>query len=295
MEFKVLGPLTVRTDSHVLPIKGLRQRRILAALLLESNRTVSVRRLVDVLWDGTPPRTATEQVQNCTAQLRRVIDAHESDVAIRTGRNGYLIEVDHGSVDAHVFENKRLQARVRLEAGDVGGAVAVMRDALDLWHGRAALEDVVTEPLLGAARRLDELRVATIGDYAGLLLSMGRYEAVTIELSECVREYPYNERLHGQRARALHLQGRTAEALQTLGELRQRLGGELGVDVGSEIAAIEQDLLRATTPLAVGSGTMTIGPAPHDLHSHVQAAMAHLNAAFTLLASQAALRVDHGT
>ncbi|HEX5996123.1 MAG TPA: AfsR/SARP family transcriptional regulator [Jiangellales bacterium] len=292
LEFKVLGPLTVLTDEGVLPIRGLRQRRILAALLLECNRTVPVPRLVDVLWDKAPPRTATEQVRNCAAQLRRMIDAHHAEAAIRARMDGYAIEVDRGLVDAHVFETRRLRAQAHLRAGDVDAAATAMRDALDLWHGRAALEDLLTEPLLGPARRLDELRIATVGDYAELMLCAERPEAATAELSRHVRDHPYNERLHGQLARALHRQGRTAEALQTVRELRHRLTGELGVDIGPEVAAVEQDLLgaggRNSAAGANGRGQT------QDPLTLLRTAVAQLSAAIALLTPPATPADDHG-
>src|SRR6266516_3917082 len=76
MEFRVLGPLEVRVDGRGLELGGLRQRRVLATLLLSPNRTVSVSRLVEAAWDEDPPATARRQVQNRVAALRAILTRH---------------------------------------------------------------------------------------------------------------------------------------------------------------------------------------------------------------------------
>ena len=75
MEFRILGPLEVRDDGRVLALGGARDRRILAALLLDANRVVPLPRLVEAAWDGPPPATAERQVRNRVAALRAQLTA----------------------------------------------------------------------------------------------------------------------------------------------------------------------------------------------------------------------------
>ena len=59
VEFRILGPLEVVVDGHVVPIGAAKHRTLLACLLLRANRVVSVDELVDRVWDGdTPHRRA---------------------------------------------------------------------------------------------------------------------------------------------------------------------------------------------------------------------------------------------
>src|SRR5207247_6632004 len=47
LEFRVLGPLTVRVDGVAVPAGGPKQRAVLAQLLLSANRVVSRQLLID--------------------------------------------------------------------------------------------------------------------------------------------------------------------------------------------------------------------------------------------------------
>ena len=53
MQFGILGPFEVRHSGELLPLGGLRQRAVLARLLLDAPRAVAVDRLVEDVWDGT--------------------------------------------------------------------------------------------------------------------------------------------------------------------------------------------------------------------------------------------------
>src|SRR5258707_7052726 len=55
-EFGILGPLEVRRSGRAVPLGGPRQRAVLALLLLEPNRVVSMDRLAEGVWGGDPPQ-----------------------------------------------------------------------------------------------------------------------------------------------------------------------------------------------------------------------------------------------
>jgi DNA-binding SARP family transcriptional activator len=48
--FGVLGPLEVLRSGRAVPLGGPRQRAVLAVLLLQAKRVVSVERLVEDVW-----------------------------------------------------------------------------------------------------------------------------------------------------------------------------------------------------------------------------------------------------
>ena len=52
---------------------GPRQRAVLAILLLNANRVVSIDRLADELYGGEPPATAVTQVQRQVSDLRKLL------------------------------------------------------------------------------------------------------------------------------------------------------------------------------------------------------------------------------
>src|SRR3954453_6377072 len=96
MEFRILGPLEVLRDGRTLDLGGHKQRALLAALLLDAGRVVSLDRLVDMLWGGDPPPTATASLQNFVAQLRKALGP---DV-IETRPPGYVIRLEPEQLDA---------------------------------------------------------------------------------------------------------------------------------------------------------------------------------------------------
>src|SRR3954471_1912221 len=61
-EYRLLGPLEVVHRGETVPTGGQRKRALLARLLLEANRTVSVDALIDSLWGDRVPATAVKMV-----------------------------------------------------------------------------------------------------------------------------------------------------------------------------------------------------------------------------------------
>src|SRR5436305_7583274 len=95
MRFGVLGPLHARIDGRDVPLKGPRQAKVLAVLLVEANRVVPMERLVGVLWDGDPPTTAIRQVQDVVSGLRRTLRSFDAPShLISTERGGYRIQLE---------------------------------------------------------------------------------------------------------------------------------------------------------------------------------------------------------
>ena len=60
MEFRLLGPMEVLDGETPVVLGGLKQRALLARLLVSPNRTVAVDRLVDDLWGEAAPDSAHE-------------------------------------------------------------------------------------------------------------------------------------------------------------------------------------------------------------------------------------------
>ena len=72
-DFRVLGPLEVRRNGELLSLQGLRQRTVLAVLLIETGHVVSNDRLAELVWDGAPPGDAHGTIQVYVSKLRRLL------------------------------------------------------------------------------------------------------------------------------------------------------------------------------------------------------------------------------
>ena len=154
-EYRLLGPLEVVHRGEAVPTGGQRKRALLARLLLEANRTVSIDALVDALWGERVPSTAVKMVHIYVSQLRKVLPSG----ALQTRPPGYRLEVAPEAVDLLRFERLRKEGREALADGDAATAAERLTAACALWRGPALGE--FSEPFAAAAAaHLDELRLA---------------------------------------------------------------------------------------------------------------------------------------
>ncbi|MET8986476.1 BTAD domain-containing putative transcriptional regulator [Nonomuraea wenchangensis] len=249
VQFGILGPLAVRDAAgRELAVGGPRPRALLALLLLDAGRTVSVERLIDGQYGDDPPAGAANAVQAQVSRLRRALPGH----LIEFHGAGYRLAVEREDVDAHRFERLAREGRRLLAHGLSAQAAAVLGDALELWRG-PALADVSDAPFAAAqARRLEELRLSAREDLLAAELALPEASPEGA-LRELVAAHPLRERARGLLMRALHAAGRQAEALAVYDETRRLLADELGADPSAELAALHLEILRggATTGAAV--------------------------------------------
>src|SRR5262249_58903536 len=106
MEFRVLGPLEVSDGGRLLQLGGAKQRSLLALLLLDANRVVSVERLLDALWGEQQPASGAKTVHVYVSQLRKAL----ADDRLVTQPPGYLLRLDPAELDETRFCALRLEA-----------------------------------------------------------------------------------------------------------------------------------------------------------------------------------------
>ncbi|HEV7896682.1 MAG TPA: BTAD domain-containing putative transcriptional regulator [Planosporangium sp.] len=233
MEYRILGPLDVRANGRALDLGGVRSRRILAALLLDANRPVSVERLSRIVWAADLPATARHQVQNRVAALRRVLGPQ----ALRTVPGGYQLCASVEQVDALRFE------KLVKKADDASDA-RLYREALGLWRG-PVLDGLFGEQDVTA---LEERRLSVLERCIELELSEGRHEQLVAELTDLVARHPLRQRLVGLLMTALYRTGRQAEALTAYRDLAARLADETGLDPNADLRRLHVRMLRADLP-----------------------------------------------
>src|SRR5437588_8544475 len=99
MEYRILGPLEVADEGEPVPLGRLKERLVLAVLLLHANEFVGRDRLIDELWGTAPPPTARKAVNVYVSQLRKALTRNGHD-PITTEDGGYRMLVDGDALDA---------------------------------------------------------------------------------------------------------------------------------------------------------------------------------------------------
>lgn len=242
LEYRLLGPLEVVDDGRPLRLGGPKQRATLAILLLNANRVVSIDRIADDLYAGSPPVTAVTQVQRQISELRKVLGP---TAGIETQPPGYVLRVSPESTDLGRFERLAEEA-ARSEAARAG---ELLREALGLWRG-APLAGLSDEPFAAAAvGRLDEIRLVAVERRIEAELELGRHRELVGELETLHAEEPLRERFLAQLMLALYRSGRQADALTAFREARQTLVDELGIEPTPALRQLEQAILRQDATL----------------------------------------------
>src|SRR5215218_9277647 len=119
VEIRVLGRVDALVDGQSLPLRGAKQRAVLAMLALRANRTVSADELIDGLWGDRPPASAAKNVQSYVSQLRKGLASDDSGAQIVTRGRGYELKLPDDTVDAARFEHLVERARAEAERGIV--------------------------------------------------------------------------------------------------------------------------------------------------------------------------------
>ncbi|MFL6076542.1 MAG: BTAD domain-containing putative transcriptional regulator [Mycobacteriales bacterium] len=248
MEFRVLGPLEITHHGKAAPVGGVKQRAILAALLLRANQTVTPGQLAGSAW-VEPPQALASNLRTYVSRLRAAFVAVGEDGArLLTESNGYRLVVHPGELDLAVFEALVAEAD-GLPAGDVAGIADRLGQAIRLWRGDV-LADVAVGPLLETeVARLEDLRLTVTERWADAALAAGRHEDVAVELGGAIRAHPLRERLREQYMVALYRCGRQAEALECYRQAFQLFDSELGIAPGKALERLHGQILAADPEL----------------------------------------------
>lgn len=238
--FGVLGPVVALRDGTSIPLGGVKQRALLAFLILHANHPVSTRAIMRALWGDEPPPTAQKGIQVAVSRLRQAMGPEGKSVLVTTS-NGYLLKAAVDSVDVRRAEGAATDARA---VTDPGLAAQQVRAALALWRG-TPLSDVADEPFAAAAAaRLEDLLLELLDIRVTADLALGRHAQIVGELRALCQEHPLSEQLHEHLALALYRAGRQADGLETLREIRARLAEELGLDPTPVLDGLEERMLR---------------------------------------------------
>lgn len=242
MQFRLLGQLEVVDDrGGLIPLGGLKQRAVLAALLTHPNQPVSKARLAEWLWPTGPPPSASHTIEVYASRLRHLLS--DGGTQLTAGAGGYWLRVRTGALDTDRLES--LIARADREAHDHPElAAATLDSALRLFRGPVLGDLAEFDFAVPEVVRLENIRLVLIERRAELQLGSGNAADLTGSLEARVSEHPTRERLWELLMLAYCREGNQAAALNAYARARGYLAEELGIDPGPALADLHLRVLR---------------------------------------------------
>jgi DNA-binding SARP family transcriptional activator len=196
LEFCLLGPITVRVDGVPVAVPAGKQRAVLAALLLNVGRVVSLDELAEVLWTDPPPSVQVT-IRNHVKRLRQTLGP-AAGCRIGTEPSGYLIRVEAGELDVSRFEAHLDAVRAAVRDGAWETAACEARAGLALWRGEPFADAESDVLAVREVPRRSELRLEAAEARIRADVELGRHGQVVAELRRLAAAYPMREQVHGQ-------------------------------------------------------------------------------------------------
>ncbi|TQJ57095.1 DNA-binding SARP family transcriptional activator [Streptomyces sp. SLBN-115] len=246
VEIQVLGPVGLRANGRRVELGSDKERTLLGLLALDVGRPVALGVLMDRLWDGEPPPHARESAHSYVSRLRRRLRLADPSSAsaprIVSRAHTYTLEAAREAVDWHRFQQFVARAGAVAADGDDERTAALLARAEGLWRGEAlaGLPGLWAET---TRRALAERRLGAAVSRIAASLRLGRYTAVTAELSALVDRYPGDETLAGQLMLAYYGGARYTDALRLHQETRRMLMTQYGSRPGAELDRIHRGIL----------------------------------------------------
>ncbi|WP_235502484.1 MULTISPECIES: BTAD domain-containing putative transcriptional regulator [unclassified Kitasatospora] len=251
--------MTVRNGTEECPVRGPKARAMLALLLLNADRPVSLDRLAAALWGERPPATAEASLRNLVARLRRAL-GDEGGERLQAVPSGYLLRVGAEELDARLFERDVQLARVAHAAEDWATVLLRTEAVLSLWRGEPLGDLPELGQPLAQGEQWREDRLQALEWRFDAELRLGRPHGLVPQLTGLVGEHPLREAFHGQLMLALHQSDQRGKALTVYQNLRRTLVDELGIEPGAAVQEIHRIVLNADGPKAAVPPTAPVGP-----------------------------------
>ncbi len=264
--FRVLGPVEAYEQDDELDLGGLRQRAVLARLLVARGQVVPVDTLLYDLWADDTAKGAQSGLQVYISRLRRVLEPGRPrggpNRLLVTVASGYALRVAPDQVDALRFEQLVRAAGEHLEEGDPQSARARLEKALGLWRGTPYSDFADQQWAEAEVNRLAELRLVARERHADTGLRLGLHAETVPDLEALTAEHPLREEGWRLLALGLYRCGRQGDALAALRRARGILADELGIDPGPALRKLESDILSQSPELDLAPPTRPVRATP---------------------------------
>lgn len=262
--WRLLGEVAVEIDGRAVGFKGQRHRAVVAYLLLDVARVVTVDRLIDAIWGERPPKTARNTLQRYIADIRQTLGPVSPQLVTVAG--GYRLDAGPDDIDLARFEQAIEQANAlpsTFEGPRSSASLLVqVTEARDAW--RSVVDFSMGRPLSGIGdtnygdgvrSRIEEHRNQAIEHLVAHELELGRHGSVMNLIEDFAERHPTRDRAWELMMLTRYRSGRQADALDAYQTLRRRLLADLGVDPAPSVQALHRSILDHSVPPAAHVAT----------------------------------------
>lgn len=240
LEVAVLGPSAITDGGRPVEVPRRLERALAVRLALARGAAVSDDVLARDLWGEDESARPAERLRVVASRLRAALGPAAE--ALERSAAGYRL--DARPADLVAMEASLAGLAAALRTGDPAGVREAATATLRRFRG-PALSDLRSLPFARAeGERLDGLYLDVLVERLAAETGVRPGVDLLAELGELATAHPLHERIARLRALTLYRDGRPADALAVLAELRARLADELGVDPAPETARLEVDILR---------------------------------------------------
>jgi SARP family transcriptional regulator, regulator of embCAB operon len=270
LQFGVLGPLQLWAGGTLVPLGAPKQRAVLAMLLMNRNRAVSVDVLIDAVWDQSPVPAARTSIHSYVSNLRRLLGsaALDPNQVLASVPPGYQLNVPDTDCDLGRFVTEKNAGVHAAAAGRFEDASTHLSAALAEWRG-PFLDDLREFVFVETfATALSEVRVVAQIALAEAEIACGRADSVIPRLELLSTEHPFRERLWAQLITAYYVVERQSDALNAYLRLKSNLAEHLGIDPGPTVRSLHERILRQEPLDPKGTAQTTATHRVADLAPH---------------------------
>jgi DNA-binding SARP family transcriptional activator/tetratricopeptide (TPR) repeat protein/DNA-binding Xre family transcriptional regulator len=281
MAYRMLGELEIGVPGRLIDLPAGATLMVLAALLINANRSVSKAMLIHLAWDSDDVGEA--QLPKRIGMLR--------DLLVQVGRRddlrthagfGYELRVATDDVDVLCFQQLLRQADEVGMQQRTGDEIGLLRQALGLWRGPHPLSNVSGQAFRHDTVALEQRHKRAAARLFELEFRRGNHDGVLDELILIAGYYPADRRLCEQLMIAAYRCGHVADVSEAYERYRAALAEETGSDPDpllrnlhfaiargdqSAISAVEAELTKraGTRPVRLALTVPAQLPRPAEL------------------------------
>ncbi|MDX3660207.1 BTAD domain-containing putative transcriptional regulator [Streptomyces sp. ID05-26A] len=258
--FRILGRTGLRTaDGFVHDWGKPKARAVLAVLLFNAGKPVSVRTLEKWVWSDDGPSNPYPTLQTYVARIKAALRDAGLPGVISNVERAYQLDVDRSLIDFYASIDLARQAKQAAHESppDYEKACAISEEAIKLWSGEL-FADMDSD--VACDRRDSMVRYHYLAVMNGLLYGLGklgRFDQMLLHLNEIQPEHELDVMLARHRLVALFGLGKRVEATSYHRNVRRRIVSEICDGSEDELLAFYEELRERHVPRA---GPATAGP-----------------------------------